>query len=196
MPIGYQDIFETTGFPSFSKTLAYSVQCQLNANWYYGLEIRIVTKRNPETQNPHRRHKLHGPFGHHRRPPPRHVLNHISRRLRHPRHPRNHKRIQLHSLPRRPDNPSRNHSRASPAKGSKPLTPSITIYLNFRSSQHPLPLPALQEPISPDCHRDGRISLSLPNPLEFLFTSKSRHFILKVSMPSAQLFEFEHIPHT
>jgi len=36
MQIGYQDIFETTGFPNFSKTLAYSVQCQLNANWYKG----------------------------------------------------------------------------------------------------------------------------------------------------------------
>jgi hypothetical protein len=36
MQIGYQDIFETTGFPSFSKTLAYSVQRQLNANWYEG----------------------------------------------------------------------------------------------------------------------------------------------------------------
>jgi hypothetical protein len=34
MQIGYQDIFETTGFPSFSKTLAYSVQCQLNVIWY------------------------------------------------------------------------------------------------------------------------------------------------------------------
>jgi len=42
MPIGYQDIFETTGFPSFSKTLAYSVQCQLNANWY---EIKAAQKK-------------------------------------------------------------------------------------------------------------------------------------------------------
>jgi hypothetical protein len=34
MRIGYQDVFETTGFPSFSKTLTYSVQCQLDAIWY------------------------------------------------------------------------------------------------------------------------------------------------------------------